>query len=301
MNMSSILKSLRIRQWTKNIVIFIGIAYSGNALDWLYLQYSLQVFLAFCLVSSAVYLANDIIDRKRDRLHPQKKYRPIASGKLSPELASGIALGLAVVSLYISSRLSDAWIAISLYLILQFFYSVWLKHIYLIDVFCIAAGFSLRVLAGVWVIDIPASPWLVACTVQLALFLALCKRRAEVGKIGSAKNIYDQRPTLSTYQSPATDLFVVIMAASTLITYTLYTLLPASVLTDGNPGLESRAGLTGMVFTLPFAYYGVMRYLHLVYSEGKGERPDRLATMDKHLIACALGFAVTAGYLIYVR
>ena len=119
MNMSSILKSLRIRQWTKNIVIFIGIAYSGNALDWLYLQYSLQVFLAFCLVSSAVYLANDIIDRKRDRLHPQKKYRPIASGKLSPELASGIALGLAVVSLYISSRLSDAWIAISLYLILQ--------------------------------------------------------------------------------------------------------------------------------------------------------------------------------------
>jgi len=299
--MPPLLHSLRIRHWTKNIVVFIGLAYSGHARDTAYLQNSLLTFVAFCLASSAVYLLNDILDRERDRNHPTKCLRPIASGKMSVGFAIALATVLASIALYVTSSLSDAWMAIALYFALQALYSPWLKHVYLVDVFCIAAGFSLRVLAGVWAIDIPVAPWLIAVTVQLALFLALCKRRAEVSSLSENHDAISQRPTLATYNSKATDLMVVIMASSVLITYTLYTLLPAAVIAAGDPLLESRAGMTGMVATLPFVYFGIMRYLHLVYGEGKGERPERLATMDIHLICCALGFAATAGYLIYFR
>jgi 4-hydroxybenzoate polyprenyltransferase len=242
-----------------------------------------------------------VLDRERDRHHPDKRLRPIASGEVSVPTAIGLAIALAAAALFITACQGQAWLAIVLYFGLQLLYSPWLKHVYLVDVFCIAAGFSLRVLAGVWAINIPASPWLIACTVQLALFLALCKRRAEVSALKDGDDPAKQRPTLAVYNSPATDLMVVIMAAAVLITYTLYTLLPANIIEAGNVDLESRAGMTGMVATLPFVYFGVMRYLHLVYSKGGGERPERLATMDLHLISCALGFAATAGYLIYFR
>ncbi len=298
--MHPVLRSLRIRQWTKNVVVFIGLAYSGHGLEFEYLKSSLLIFVAFCLASSAIYLLNDIIDRERDRSHPSKCLRPIASGEMSVKFAAVLSFALAASALLISFNLHQAAYAILLYFGLQLLYSPWLKHVFLVDVFCIGAGFSLRVLAGVWAIDIPASPWLIACTVQLALFLAFCKRRAEIGALGDQSDQYQQRPTLAAYNSQATDLMVVIMAASVLLTYTLYTLLPAKVIAAGNPDLISRAGMTGMVATLPFAYFGVMRYIYLVYGQGKGERPERLATMDPHLIGCALGFAATAGYLIYL-
>jgi 4-hydroxybenzoate polyprenyltransferase len=299
--MPPLLRSLRIRQWTKNVVVFIGLAYSGHALEHSYLHSSLLTFVAFCLASSAVYLINDVVDRERDRNHPSKCLRPIASGEVSVKMAIGLAVLLAASALFITCELGEASKAIVIYFGLQVLYSTWLKHVYLVDVFCIAAGFSLRVLAGVWAIEIPVSPWLVACTVQLALFLALCKRRAEVSALTDKSDPASQRPTLAIYNSPATDLMVVIMAAAVLLTYTLYTLLPASVIAAGNPELMSKAGMTGMVATLPFVYFGVMRYLHLVYSKGGGERPERLATMDLQLIGCALGFAATAGYLIYFK
>lgn len=299
--MPPLVRSLRLRQWTKNVVVFIGLAYSGHALEHDYLHSSLLTFLAFCLASSAIYLINDVLDRERDRHHPVKRLRPIASGEVSVPTAIGLAIALAAAALFITAYQGQAWLAIVLYFGLQLLYSPWLKHVYLVDVFCIAAGFSLRVLAGVWAINIAASPWLIACTVQLALFLALCKRRAEVSALKEGDDPANQRPTLAVYNSPATDLMVVIMAAAVLITYTLYTLLPANIIAAGNPELVSRAGMTGMVATLPFVYFGIMRYLHLVYSKGGGERPERLATMDLHLICCALGFAATAGYLIYFR
>lgn len=300
--MLAVLKSLRPRQWTKNVVLFAGLAFSGTATESASIVAALLAFAAFCLGSSAVYLVNDILDVERDRLHPVKRHRPIASGDMSVGLGWGLALVLAAVSLGIASQIGDALYALGGYFVLQALYTPWLKHVVLLDVFSIAAGFSLRVLAGVWAVDAPLSPWLVACTVQLALFLALCKRRAEAANLNpdaSPDASTGQRPILAEYAGQGTDMMVGVMAAATLVTYTLYTLLPAKVLSAGNPDLVSRAGEPGMVFTLPFVFYGVLRYLHLVYGHGKGERPEKIATMDLPMMLAGAGFVAVAAAVIY--
>lgn len=300
--MLAVLKSLRPRQWTKNVVLFAGLAFSGTATESASLVAALLAFAAFCLGSSAVYLVNDILDVERDRLHPVKRHRPIASGDLGVGAAWGLAVVLAAASLGIASQIGDALYALGGYFLLQALYTPWLKHVVLLDVFSIAAGFSLRVLAGVWAVDAPLSPWLVACTVQLALFLALCKRRAEAANLDPNADLdagTGQRPILAEYAGQGTDMMVGVMAAATLVTYTLYTLLPARVLSAGNPDLVSRAGEPGMVFTLPFVFYGVLRYLHLVYGHGKGERPEKIATMDLPMMLAGAGFVAVAGAVIY--
>jgi len=299
--MHPVLKSLRIRQWTKNVVIFAGLAYGGGAFDPNKILASVCAFAAFCLGSSAVYVINDLLDRERDCLHPVKRLRPIASGAIQPTQAIVLAALLAAAALGIASTVGSMLWALLGYFLLQAFYTPLLKHIVLLDVFCIAAGFSLRVLAGVWAVDAILSPWLVACTVQLALFLALCKRRAEVANLEETGGASAQRPILSAYAGPGTDMMVGMMGAVLLVTYTLYTLLPAKVLAGATPGLESRAGAPGMVFTLPFVYYGVLRYLHLVYGHGKGERPERIATMDLPMILAGLGFVSVATFVIYFQ
>ncbi len=301
--MLALFKSLRPRQWTKNVVLFAGLAFSGGATDENRVGAACLAFLAFCLGSSAVYLVNDILDRERDRLHPLKRHRPIASGAFGVGPAWGLALFLALVSLAIAAQVGQARWALGGYFLLQALYTPWLKHVVLLDVFSIAAGFSLRVLGGVWAVGAPLSPWLVACTVQLALFLALCKRRAEAASYAEtepqAGAATAQRPILAEYAGQGTDMMVGVMAASTLVTYTLYTLLPAKVLSAGNPDLISRAGEPGMVFTLPFVFYGVLRYLHLVYGHGKGERPERIATMDLPMMLAGAGFVMVAAIVIY--
>jgi len=299
--MHPILKSLRLRQWTKNGVLFAGLAFSGGASEAGTVFEATCAFLAFCLGSSAVYLINDILDRERDRAHPAKCLRPIAAGTLGIQTASVLALLLMAAATALAWPLGNALWALVAYWILQAFYTPWLKHVFLLDVFCIAAGFSLRVLAGVWAVEAPLSPWLVACTVQLALFMALCKRRAEAATLDlDGGDNTAQRPTLAEYAGQATDMMIAVIAASTLVTYTLYTLLPATVVAAGIPGLVSRAGAPGMVFTLPFVYYGVLRYLYLVYGQGRGERPERIATMDLPTILAAAGFATVAGVVIYL-
>ncbi|MCP4093031.1 MAG: UbiA prenyltransferase family protein [Planctomycetes bacterium] len=297
--MHPVLKCLRIRQWTKNVVLFAGLAYSGNAFDPDMIFASACAFAAFCLGSSAVYVVNDLLDRERDRLHPVKKFRPIASRKISPQQALVLAAVLTVASIGIAFTVGNMLWALLGYFLLQAFYTPLLKHIVLLDVFSIAAGFSLRVLGGVWAVDAILSPWLVACTVQLALFLALCKRRAEVANLEDTGGEAAQRPILAAYASQGTDMMVGMMGAVLLVTYTLYTLLPAEVLAASTPELDSRAGAPGMVFTLPFVYYGVLRYLFLVYGHGKGERPERVATMDLPMILAGLGFATVAAAVIY--
>ncbi|MDP7062811.1 MAG: UbiA prenyltransferase family protein [Planctomycetota bacterium] len=297
--MHPFLKCLRIRQWTKNVVLFAGLAYSGGAFDTDKIFTSVCAFAAFCLGSSAVYVINDLLDRERDRLHPVKKLRPIASGKISSRQALVLASILTLASLGIAVTVGNMLWALLGYFLLQAFYTPLLKHIVLLDVFSIAAGFSLRVLGGVWAVDAILSPWLVACTVQLALFLALCKRRAEVANLEGSGGEAAQRPILAAYASPGTDMMVGMVGAVLLVTYTLYTLLPANVLAVSTPGLVSRAGAPGMVFTLPFVYYGVLRYLFLVYGHGKGEHPERVATMDLPMILAGLGFASVAAYVIY--
>ena len=224
--MSPLLKALRPRQWTKNLVVFAGLAFSGQALDFEIASRAAIAFALFCAASSGVYLFNDLLDRDRDRQHPVKRLRAIASGALPASTAATAAILLAGGALGASLvlELGSAWQAIGGYLLLQLAYTLHLKHVFLLDVFSIAAGFLLRVLAGVWAIEAPLSPWLVACTVQLALFLALCKRKAEVTAVGEGSTA--QRPLLEDYAGPGLDIMVSVVAAALLVTYTLYTLLP---------------------------------------------------------------------------
>ncbi len=307
--MPPLLRALRIRQWAKNLVVFAGLAFSGSAGEPETLLRALAAFAAFCAAASAVYLVNDVIDRERDRAHPEKCRRPIAAGTVSVATALVVAALLAGGSIAVAAWLGRALYALLIYLALQAAYSLRLKHVVLLDVFCIAAGFSLRVLAGVWAIDAWLSPWLVACTVQLALFLALCKRRAEAASLPdtlsapAATDSHAQRPVLEEYRGQGTDMMVGVLAAALLVTYTMYTLLPASILAEGSTAVseavKSRAGAPGMVWTLPFAFYGVLRYLHLVYRHAQGQRPDLIATMDPPIVVAALGYLAVAGWVIY--
>lgn len=299
--MPPLLRALRLRQWTKNFVVFAGLAFSGDAAHPDTLLRACAIFAAFCATASAIYLVNDVLDRERDRLHPEKRHRPVAAGELGAGAALGAAALLALGGAAIGFWLGRALLALVLYLALQIVYSARLKHVVLLDVFCIAAGFSLRVLAGVWAIDAWLSPWLVACTVQLALFLALCKRRAEAATLAAASEAgsASQRPVLEEYRGPATDMMVGVLASALLVTYTMYTLLPAAVLAADHPATPSRAGAPGMIWTLPFVFYGVLRYLHLVYRHQRGQRPELIATMDLPIVLAAAGYLAVAGWVIY--
>ncbi len=295
--MPALLLALRPRQWTKNLVIFAGLAFSGGASDPETLSKAVLAFALFCAASSSVYLFNDLLDRERDQQHPVKRNRPIASGRVSVSMATMTSAALAVAALLIGRLFSDAWDAILAYLVLQGAYSLRLKHVVILDVFCIAAGFLLRVLCGVWAIDAPLSPWLVACTVQMALFLALCKRRAEVVSIGDGSTA--QRPLLAEYAGTGTDVMVGVAAAALLVTYTLYTLLPGALL-QMDVMMESRAGEPGMIWTVPMVLYGVMRYLYLVYNQEKGERPERILTNDLPLMISILAYCAVVGWVVYL-
>ena len=296
--MQALLKSLRPRQWTKNLVVFAGLAFSGRASVGADVQCAVLAFVAFCLASSGVYLFNDLVDRERDRIHPAKRDRPLASGALQP--ATAVAAGLLLVALGVALawNAGGAAEAVVAYLVLQALYSGWLKHVVVLDVFAIAAGFTLRVLAGVWALDAPLSPWLIACTLQLALFLALCKRRAEAASLEETGDVA-QRPILAEYGGGAADVMVSVVAASTLVTYTLYTLLPAAQLGAAPVDPTSQAGAPGMVWTLPFVFYGVLRYLYLVYRRERGQRPEWIATTDVPMLLTVLGYATVVAWVIY--
>jgi 4-hydroxybenzoate polyprenyltransferase len=289
------LASLRPRQWIKNLAVFAGLAFSGQAGNMESICLALHAFITFCLASSAIYLYNDLLDKEKDLLHPIKRHRPIASGQLSSRNAITMIAILAVLAFLQSLQYRPLLPAIGGYFFLQVLYCHRLKHIVILDVFCIATGFLLRVLAGVWVLNVPLSPWLVACGVQLALFLALCKRRAELTQIGRG----EQRPLLEAYDNAATDIMISVVASATVVTYALYTLLPGALGTLA-PELESRAGEPGMVWTLPFVLYGVMRYLWLVYREDRGQRPEKLLTTDFPLFGAVLGYLAVIAWVVYL-
>lgn len=298
MALSALFFSTRPRHWTKNLVVFAGLGFSGTAFHATSLGRASLLFLFFILASSSVYLFNDVLDRERDRHHPQKRYRPIASGRLAVSTALQFAALFAVLAVAGAFVLClQVGLAVLAYLVLQFAYSTRLKHVVILDIFCIGAGFMIRVLAGVLVVNVALSPWLVACSVQLALFLALCKRRAEAVKLNDGDSM--SRPTLEDYAGPGLDVMISIMASSTLVTYTLYTLLPANLLSSGALQQSSKAGSPGMVWTVPVVFYGVLRYLYLVYQRQRGERPEKLVTSDRPLFFAALLYITITSLVLY--
>jgi 4-hydroxybenzoate polyprenyltransferase len=249
---------------------------------------TLGAFFAFCALSSAIYLVNDVIDREQDRLHPVKRSRPVASGALTGRAALIAAAVLAAVAVgwcfWVSDRLGLTALA---YLVLFTLYSLVLKHVVILDVLTIAMGFELRAVAGGLAAGVPVSQWLLVCTILLALFLGLSKRRHELVLL--AGDAVGHRPILGEYSPYLLDQMIGIVTATTLMSYILYTI---------DAGTAARLGTRWLELTIPFPLYGIFRYLYLVHQKGGGSPSDLFLT-DRPLLACVAVWALAVVLLIY--
>jgi 4-hydroxybenzoate polyprenyltransferase len=277
------LVALRPRQWSKNLLVFAGLVFAaklGDPLRWLE---ACVCFVAYCAVSSASYLANDVRDRHDDRLHPVKRSRPIARGELSQRAALTIAGGLALLALLLVAPLGLASVLLVLaFAGLQTGYTLRLKHVVLLDVLTIAALFVIRAGAGAAAVKVPISGWLLLCTALLALFLALAKRRGELVLVGAERT--PGRPVLEGYSLELVDQLIGIVASATVIAYALYTL------TAGH----SRA----LLATVPFVVFGVFRYLLLMHRHDVGEEPEQVLLSDVPIMLTVAGWIVTAAAIL---
>jgi 4-hydroxybenzoate polyprenyltransferase len=272
--MKDLLVALRPQQWVKNIVLFAGLIFSQNFFDPWRSAVVLAAAVVFCLASSALYLLNDILDIEADRKHPQKKNRPLASGRISPITAHVLSYTLmlwAFIAAYILNR--NFGIILTVYLILEFSYSAYLKNVVILDIFCIAAGFLLRVVAGAVVIDVPISNWLLICTIFLSLFLALGKRRGEMVLLED--RAADHRPVLAHYSLPFIDQMMTVVTASTILSYVLYALSPQTTAKFHTRNLQ---------YSIIFVVYGIFRYLYLVFQKKEGGAPEKVLFSDKPLL-----------------
>jgi len=287
--LKSILKEMRLHQWIKNTFVLIPLVFDRQLFSIEPLIRTTIGFFLFCFVSSSVYLINDMMDVEADRKHPKKKSRPIASGALPIPIAIIAAIILLSISIIGGFFLSRSFLFILfIYFLINLAYSLKLKHIPLLDVLIIAAGFVLRVAAGVSIIQVERfSPWLYVVTTVLALFLGLGKRRGELATIHQNNN--EQRKVLDGYTIPLLDQLITIISATTLISYSLYT-FSAPNLPDNH----------AMMLTIPFAIYGIFRYLYLIQVKNEGGAPDELALSDRPLQITFLLFVVSVVIIIYL-
>ena len=285
----ALIKTMRPRQWTKNLVLFAGIIFDGQLTNFPSLLRVSAAFFIFCLVSGVIYTINDLMDLEEDQHHPKKMFRPLASGDLSPRSAIVFSIIFSIILLPAAFFLSiNFGIITSLYFFFMIAYSKWLKQIVIIDVLSIAAGFILRMVAGIFVIKVAYfSPWLFLVTTLLALFLGFGKRRAELCLLNDNAN--EHRRVLEGYTVPLLDLLIVIVLTSTLITYSLYT-FSASQLPQSHP----------MMFTIPFVLYGLFRYLYLVKVKDFGGAPEEILLTDRPTQIAILGWILSVIVIIYV-
>jgi 4-hydroxybenzoate polyprenyltransferase len=285
----SVLVSLRPEQWTKNFIVFAALIFSRRLLDPAAVALALAAFLIFCGLSGAVYLVNDVSDRDADRQHPAKSKRPIASGALSPGAALLWAVFLIGAGVGAAFWLQPAfgWIAFA-YVVLQAAYSRWLKHVVILDVMVIAAGFVLRAVAGGLVIPVPISEWLLVCTILLALFLGLSKRRHELTLLADGAS--GHRRILEEYDPYLLDQMIAVVAASTLVAYIIYCLSSETA---------ERFGTRWLVLTVPFPIYGIFRYLYIVHRKDGGGNPAEMLLTDRPLLACVALWGLTVVAIIY--
>ena len=281
--------SLRPAQWVKNLVIFAGLIFGLRLSDPVAVINAVSAFAVFCVLSGVVYLVNDIADRDTDRQHPLKARRPIASGALPVPVAATAALVLGIVGVAAALGIGRAFAAVAAaYLSLLLLYSGPLKHIVIIDVLTIAIGFVLRAVAGAVAVNVEISHWLLVCTILLALFIALAKRRHEIVLLASGAA--NHRPILGEYSAYLLDQMIGVVTASTLIAYVFYTISPETQAKFGTPWL----GLT-----IPFPLYGIFRYLYLVHQREGGGSPADLLLTDRPLLACVALWALAVALIIY--
>ncbi len=270
--------SMRPKQWTKNLVLFAGIVFSKRFTDPELVRLSLYGFIVFCGLSGAIYILNDLFDRERDREHPKKNTRPIAAGKIGPGLAAGFAVLLIVVLLPLSWTLGrEFFLLAAAFVGVNLAYSVVFRNVVILDVIAISFSFLIRAGAGVAVLhpvlpDLEFSPWLWICTLFLSLFLAICKRRNEITHLVAAG---DHRVSLKDYSVTLLDQLVSLSATASIISYSIYTVWPSTVL---------KFGTKDLVYTIPFVVFGIMRYLFLVYSRHEGGDPSGVLLTEKAII-----------------
>jgi 4-hydroxybenzoate polyprenyltransferase len=288
---TALIKTMRPRQWTKNAFVLAAVVFDKQLSfsDPIPLFRSLIGFTLFCFVASAVYIMNDLYDVEADRMHPQKRTRPIASGRLPVPVAIGAVVTLLLVSFTSAYFLAPAFLVITLvYFLLNVAYSIWLKHIPLVDVLMIAVFFVLRVAAGVTIIQVERfSPWLYVVTTLFALYIGFGKRRAELTLLESeAKN---HRRVLNGYNLPLLDQLITIVSGTTILVYSLYTF--------SAPNLPSNHT---MMLTIPFVLYGIFRYLFLIQIKQEGGAPEDLLMTDRPLQATVLLWGISILLIIYI-
>jgi len=279
--MGEIVKLLRPRQWIKNVFVFAGLIFSRHFFYPASIIQSIVAFLLFCLLSSGVYILNDIFDYEEDRMHPGKKERPIAAGTIT--IRAGVMLacgfiGAALVGAYFTA-LSFFYTCL-IYAILMIMYSSFIKKVIILDVLFVAAGYVLRAIAGAVVIGVEISPWLLLCTLLLALFLAISKRRSEIVRLGDLA--VRHRKTLSGYSINLLNQMIGIVTSACIVSYCLYTLAPETT---------AKFGTRSLLYTVPFVIYGVFRYLYLTYSSTDAESPEKIVVRDKPLQLCLVSWA----------
>ncbi|OLC45034.1 MAG: hypothetical protein AUH43_17255 [Acidobacteria bacterium 13_1_40CM_65_14] len=285
----NLLNALRPGQWTKNLLVFAGLLFGMQLFVPSAVLRALAAFAIFCGLSGVVYLLNDILDRDSDRRHPLKSKRPIASGALSVHAAtvSAIAIGALALAGSVALGWTFALVAAA-YLGLQALYSTSLKHVVIIDVLTLSFGFVLRAVAGAVAVNVEFSHWLLVCTILLALFIALNKRRHEITLL--ADDAATHRPILGEYSEYLLDQMIAVVTASTLISYVFYTISPETQEKFGTPWL----GLT-----IPFPLYGIFRYLYLVHRREGGGSPSELLLTDRPLLVCVALWATAVAVIIY--
>lgn len=302
-----IIRSARVGQWIKNITLFAPIVFSGFLFVPGALPKVVWATILFCLLSSSIYIFNDIVDRKKDRLHPFKKKRPIASGQLPMEMAVFLFLLLAGVSLVASYATSSFFfVATAVYFILNILYSLWWKKIPILDVFSIAAGFVLRVYAGAFVINVHMDVWFLLTVVSASLFLAVGKRRSEMTLLsGAGVDLEKHRTTLMHYTPALLDAYTSMFANTTWLTYALFSFLHPPFVVEGKVlqlfALLPRTLIAEkwLMFTVPIVIYGVMKYMQLIYETSQGESPHKVLLSDKTLLTTVGLWGVMVIFLLY--
>lgn len=283
--------SLRPKQWSKNLLVFAGLVFSRNLFDPTDFLRSLAGFAAFCLLSSSVYLINDLADVESDRLHPLKRFRPIASDRLKPgpaKVAAGVAAALALAGGWaLDWRFGVVGLT---YFLMQLAYSFGLKRLVVLDVMTVAAGFALRAVAGTVLVHVTISSWLFVCTILGALFIALAKRRHELLFLENGGTAH--RAVLEKYSEPLLDQMMAVATSSTVIAYCLYTIAPETV---------AKFGTHNLMLTVPFVLYGVYRYLYLVYRKEMGGAPEKVLLTDVPLMVDGVLWGASVVAVLYLK
>ncbi len=289
--MADWLQLMRPAQWSKNLLLFAALLFSGRLFDGPAFITVCGAFVCFCMVASGAYVMNDVRDCERDRQHPAKRLRPIPSGRVRRGPAVWLALSLMAAALAGSVALGRPFALLTMaYLLLQVAYTFSLKDIVILDVMAIASGFVLRAVGGGVVIDVPISPWLIICTFLLALFLGFSKRRHEIVLLEG--NATEHRTALREYSPYFLDQMISVVTASTVVAYASYT---------ASPEVHSKLGTDKLYLTIPFVLFGIFRYLYLIHQKEEGGNPTQLLLSDRPLQAGVVAWVLTAALLLYWR